>query len=582
MKTELIAKLEGLLAEADISAVAPRIKSIQREYEQLFQKSLEQSRQEFVDEGGKPRDFVYSKTEEDQKIVELLEKFRKRKKEADTKLADEQKKSLDLKREIIREIGDLTQLSSNVGAALKKLNELQGRWKETGPVSPHDYKDLQSDYSKAVENFNYNLNIYRALQEHDLKKNFELKSAILEKIRKLEENTNIKEIERLVKIFRNEWEEVGPVQNEKWEELKAEYRAVLESLYGRIKQHYKSREEELDKNLAHKKEISAKAEAIAAGEYSTEEEWQKKTDEILALQNEWKSAGRADQKKSDAIWVNFRAHCDAFFEKKKIFYSGLKEKFADIRKQKLALIEEAEKLQSGTDWKETSEKLVQLQNRWKKIPPASTNEEHRLFFRFRKACNVFFEAKRSHYEEIDNQYAGNLKTKEEILERLNAYQPSGDLQSDRNALKAFTDEWNNAGLVPFKEKKRVNDAFFQKLDELFEKLSISNEEKAIVKFTNKIERLASAENADTLLQREADHFRKQTDEINSTILTYQNNLGFFKHAKTKNAIMLDIENKIEQEKEKLNEIKKKQAVIKDAMRKLREQTAAPAKTSGEG
>ncbi|MBC7864422.1 MAG: DUF349 domain-containing protein [Bacteroidia bacterium] len=581
MKTELIEKLEGLLAEADISVVAARIKTIQREYEQHFQKGLEKARQEFMDEGGKTRDFVYTKTEEDEKIIVLLEKFRKMKKEADAKVADEQKKNLQVKKEIVKEIQDITQMSVNVGTALKKLNELQAKWKNSGAVSPHDYKDLQSDYSKAVENFNYNLNIYRALQEHDLKKNHELKAEILEKIKRLEGVENIRDVERQIKIYRNEWEEVGPVENDKWEALKAEFKAVLEIVYARVKSHYKSREEESEKNLDLRKEISAKAEAIATAEYTTEEEWQKKTEEVIALQKEWQSIGKADQKKADSAWAIFRGHCDSFFEKKKVFYGSLKEKFAEVRKQKLALIEEAEKIQSSTEWKETSEKLVQLQNRWKRIPSASVNEEHRLFFRFRKACNVFFESKRAHYDAVDDQYSGNLKIKEELLEKLNAYQHSGDLAADKNSLKVFTDEWNAAGLVPFKEKKRINDAFFQKMDELFEKLNMTNEEKAVSKFTTKIERLAASEGADTLLLREMDHFKKQIEEITGTILNYENNLGFFKHAKTKNAIMLDIEAKIEVEKGRIAEIKKKQNVIKDALKKWRESQAPVEKAAEE-
>ncbi len=574
MKSELISKLEGLLDESDISAVAPRIKNIQREYEQLFQKDLEKARQEFTDEGGKARDFVYVKTAEDEKIIQLLEQYRKKKKDADSKLADDQNKNLEAKREIIKEINDLTQLSTNVGIALKKLTELQGKWKEVGPVSPHAYKDLQAEYSKAVENFNYNLSIYRALQEHDLKKNEEHKNEIIGKVKKLAENDNIKDVERLIKIYRNEWEEVGPVQNDKWEAMKTEYRNALDLAYSRVKEHYKSREEESDKNLEHKREIAAKAEAIGNGSYYSEEEWQKKTDEVLALQNEWKTVGRTDQKKGEAAWTQFRTHCDTFFAKKKDFYASLKEKFTEARAVKLKLIEEAEKLQQSTDWKDTSDKLIQLQNRWKKAPPVSQNEEHRLFSRFRKACNVFFEAKRSHYEAVDSQYTDNLKVKEEILERLNAFQLSGDVGADKTTLKSFVDEWNKAGMVPFKEKKRVNDAFYGKLDELFERLNISAEEKAQVKFSNKIERMIASEGGDQLLVREIDHFKKQMDEINKSISTYENNLGFFKHAKTKNQIMLDIEEKIVQERKRFEEIKKKQSIVKDALRKLRDQNSA--------
>ncbi|MFN6038537.1 MAG: DUF349 domain-containing protein [Bacteroidota bacterium] len=577
MKSEIISKMEELLASADISAVATRIKNIQREYEQLFQKGLEKARQDFIDQGGKARDFIYSKSEEDDKIIQLLEKFRNLKKESDLKLADEQKKNLHAKREIIKEINDLTQLSTNVGIAIKKLTELQGKWKEIGAVSPHDYKNLQAEYSKAVENFNYNLSIYRALQEHDLKKNEELKLAIIEKVKQLSENESIKDIERLVKLYRNEWEEVGPVQNDRWEGIKNEYRVSLENAYSRIKQHYKDLEEESEKNLNAKKDIVERAKVISNMEITTEEDWQKKTDEIIALQNEWKTTGRADKKKSDLIWAELRNFCDSFFDKKKNYYTELKEKYSKGREEKMKLIEEAEKLHQSTDWKNTSEKFIHLQNRWKKTSSVSQNEEHRLFARFRKACNNFFEAKRAHHEAIDQQYDGNLKIKEEIISRLDSFSLSGDVPSDKASLKSFVEEWRSAGLVPFKDKQRVNEAFYGKVDQLFEHMNISAEEKAWDRFNNKIERLTGADNAEQLLIKESDFLRKQADEINKNINNYENNLGFFKHAKTKNPIMIETEQKILIEKSKLEHIKKKQGHVREQIRKLKESLQSSSK-----
>lgn len=570
MKSALIEKLQGMLEDTDISVVATKIRTIQSEYEQLYQKGLDKARQEFIEGGGNGREFVFTKSSEDEKITALLDKFRELKKDADLKISNDQRKNLESKKEIIKEINDLIQLSQTVGAALKKLTDLQAKWKAVGSVSPHEYKNLQADYSKTVENFNYNLKIYRELQEHDLKKNHELKSEILEKLKRLSSNEKIKDVERLAKIFRNEWEEVGPVQNDKWEELKSTYKETIDTIYSRIKLHYKSREEESNTNLDFKKEITSQVVEISSGEYTTEEQWQKKTEEIIALQAKWKETGKTEQKKGDIAWNQFRTVCDSFFEKKKLFYGGLKEVHGEVRKNKLALIEGAVEISTSTDWKNATEKLIQLQNRWKKLPQITANEEHRLFFKFRKACNTFFDAKRTHYDAIDNQYAGNLVLKEAILEKVNSYVMTTDAAQDKIAMKTFSEEWNAAGLVPFKEKKRINEAFFQKMDEMFEKLNISTEEKGIVRFLNKVERLAGSEGGYDLLVREYDHFRKIAEEINSTIITFENNMGFFKFAKTKNQMMIDLEEKIALEKGKLGEIKKKQKTLNETMRKMRE------------
>lgn len=567
MKAEIITQLEELLASADISAVATKVKHLQRDYEQAFSKEMEKARQEFMDEGGKTRDFVYTKTAEDTRIIQLFEQFRKLKKQQDEKIASDQQKNLEIKQLIIQDINDLSKLEVNVGSAMKKLNELQAKWKETGAVSPHKYKEQQSEYSKAVESFYYNLNIYRALQEHDLKRNYDLKTEILGKIKALENNSVIKEVEQLIKTYRNDWEETGPVPQEKWDEMKVEYRSALENVYGKIKSHYKSIEEKRENSLTAKKELLEKAKALIEQLPENEEGWKKKTDELLALQNEYKNAGRTEQKAGDEVWNAFRSVCDTFFEKKKDFYSVMKEKYAGAKKRKLELIEKAEALLESKEWKETTDKLIKLQDAWKKAPGAG-NDEQKLFFRFRKACNAFFEAKRAHFDAQDAGFESNLKVKEEIIARIQAFTLSGDEQADREALRKFSDEWNAAGMVPFKEKQRVNEAFYQKLDELYENLNINKSEKVLIKFRNKIDRFIHSDNAETLLRKENDFLKKQIDEINNNIRTYDNNLGFFKSTKGKNDFMIEIENKIAAEKEKIDDFKKKQKIISEALSSL--------------
>ena len=257
MKTELITKMEELLSK-DAGEVAADVRTLQKEYQKLWTSEFETAKQTFVDEGGKTKEFEYHKQAEDVRFEGLVEKYNKLKKEADAKIASDQSKNLLIRQEIIAKIKDLSQLSENVGAAVRKLQELQTQWKETGPVSSHKYKEIQADYSRAVEDIYYNLKIFRDLQEHDLKKNFEHKTEIIEKLKGIQSLENIKEAERLIKVYRNEWEEIGPVPNAKWEVLKHEYKAVLDETYSKIKGHYNSLEEQKEANLKSKIEIIEK------------------------------------------------------------------------------------------------------------------------------------------------------------------------------------------------------------------------------------------------------------------------------------------------------------------------------------
>lgn len=569
MKTDLITKLEELLSK-DAGEVAADVRALQKEYQKLWTSEFEAAKHAFVEEGGKSKEFDYHKQAEDIKFEGLIERYNKLKKEADARIAAEQSKNLLIRQEIIAKIKDLSQVSENVGAAVRKLQELQTQWKETGPVSSHKYKEVQADYSRAVEDIYYNIKIFRDLQEHDLKKNFEHKTEIIGKFKALQALENIKEAERLIKVYRNEWEEIGPVPNAKWEALKQEYKTVLDETYAKIKGHYNSLEEQKEANLHAKQELIEKLkELINSMDEAKANRWNEVTDKVIALQGDWKSVGRTSEKDNEKIWAEFRALCDLFFEKKKAFFTGLNEKFSSNRKIKSELISKAEALQHSTDWQKTGLELIRLQDTWKKYPSNGDKEEPKLFARFRKACNTFFDAKKAHYENLDAGLEQNLVKKEEILARLNDFKLSEDGIANRETLKTFTHEWNEAGLVPMKDKKRINDAFYNKLDELYEQMHIDKQEKAAIQFKTKIDRLAASENGFDLLLKESDHLKKMADEINGRVRTYDNNLGFFKTSKGNNSFMKEIEEKIAAEKSKIAEITAKRKLITEELNKLR-------------
>lgn len=569
MRTQIITKLEELLSKS-VSEVASEVRTLQKEYKELWQNDFEKARQAFTDEGGKSKEFVYVNNNDDETIAGLFEKFNQLKKEAENKIALEQQKNLSIRQEIIAKINDISKVSTNVGAAMKKLTELQTQWKETGQVSTHKYKEIQAEYSKAIENIFYNLKIFRELQEHDLKKNFELKKALIDKIKAIQLLENIKEAERLIKVYRNDWEDIGPVPNEKWEDLKLEYKSALDETYGKIKAYYNSMEELKESNLSAKRALIDKTKTLVQGEFKSVAAWNDVSAKIIEIQNEWKTIGRAGQKENEEVWNEFRALCDEFFAGKKEFFNNLHEQQGEVKSKKVLLIERAEMLQNSTDWQKTSQDLIRLQEEWKKYHLASERDESKLFFRFRKACNAFFDAKKAYHDAINATLDVNVKTREDIIVRINSYQWLEDNAENLKHLKEFSLNWNAAGQVPFKEKKRLNEAFYNRLDEYYERLNLNKAEKIMIQYKNKLERLINSDNAGELLKREADYLKKQMDEINTSIKKYENNMGFFKNAKSDNPLFKEVNEKIDAERNKLNDFTAKRKLVVEEMNKLRQ------------
>lgn len=568
MKTILITKLEELLLK-DVGEVAADVRALQKEYQKLRTSEFENAKQVFIDDGGRAKEFEFPKQTIDIKFEFLLEKYSKQKKEADLKIAAEQAKNLIIRQEIISKIKDISQLSDNVGSAVRMLGELQKKWKEAGAVSSHKYKDIQADYSKAIEDIYYNLKIFRDLQEHDLKKNFELKTELIKKLRTLQQSDKIKETEKLIKIYRNEWDEIGPVPAGKWELIKQNYKEVLDQTYIKIKAHYLSFEKQKENNLKLKQEILEKIKELIPSIEPKTNKWNEATEKVISFQSQWKKIGRIKENENEKTWTEFRNLCDSFFEKKKEFFTSLNQNYLNNRKIKSDLISQAEALKNSIDWQKTGLDLIKLQDTWKRHPSNGDKEEAKLFFRFRKACNTFFDAKKKHFENIEASYDVNLLSKEEILKQFNEFKLSDDNNKNRDQLKGFTSKWNAIGMVPMKDKKRINDAFYNRLDTFYEEMNIDKKEKGMIQFKTKIDRLAASENAFDLLLKESDFLKKISDEINLNIRTYDNNLGFFKTSKGSNSFMKEIIDKIEIEKYKVTELAEKRKLINEQLTIIR-------------
>ena len=163
--------------------------------------------------------------------------------------------NLELKKALIDRLRTLIQEEENIGVAFAAQKEIQEQWREIGDIPRDLRQDIQNDYSRLMEQFYYNIGIYKELRVHDLKRNQQLKEEVILKLKALAQNQNILEIESELKVLQHEWEDIGGTQQEVWEELKASYWSIVKSLYDRIRNHYEANREVMKKNLDAKREL---------------------------------------------------------------------------------------------------------------------------------------------------------------------------------------------------------------------------------------------------------------------------------------------------------------------------------------
>ncbi len=474
-----------------------------------------------------------------------------------------QSENLKQKRSLIARLKDLIANEEHIGAAFNAYKEIHEAWKLIGEIEREKRAEVQAEYSKLLEDFFYNMKIYRELKEHDFHRNEQVKLEVIQKIKDLASNESLRDIEGLIKTYQNEWDEIGPVNKDRWEAIKESYLEVVRSVYERINKFYEDKRAVQADNIEKKQILLSKAVELNSTitEVKTIKDWDEKTQELLSIQEYWKQIGFGPKKENEEVWQLFRTECDSFFAKKKAFFDELRSGFDAIVTQKEQIIAQANQLKESTDWKKTSEQLVALQKKWKNLGNAGQKNEQRLWKDFRSACDAFFNAKQGFYDEQDKLNETNLVAKRELISKIQSYVIAEDKQQALADLKEFTNTFNEIGHVPMKEKDGIYTDFKTAIDAHYKSLKLEGEEKEKVLFQSKIETLKSSPNASKLLDREKADLRKQIDTLKQDVIQYENNLGFFANSKGANDLKKEVEKKIEFSKRKIDEMIRKIKMI---------------------
>ncbi len=334
----------------------------------------------------------------------------------------------------------------------------------------------------------------------------------------------------------------------------------------RIRDYYQQQQQEEAKNLETKKALLERARGIAAETFDTPKQWQTMTETLSRLMEEWKNVGFGPKEANDKIWEEFRQCMNDFYQKKKGFFGELKKTNKAARDKKMELIKHVEDIVATApeSWEEATNSVIKWQKAWKDAGRAEAWEENKLWKRFREACDKFFEAKRGFYNERDSDQIENLKKKEELIARLEAFQPSGNSADDLKALRDFSAEWKTIEHVPFKEKQRIWEKYKKIMDSKYDSMKLEASERHLEKFRSNVELLTQSADSGRMVNREKTFIKEKISKLQHTINQYENNLGFFRNSKNMEGLLKEVEDNLQRAKDEMDLLNKKLKMFNDA------------------
>ena len=531
------------------------VASIKQSFYTIINKEREKEQEEFVAAGNDLAAFSYTPDASEEELKNLLSEFKEKRNAFLEEREAIRKKNLETKYEIIEKIKNISEDIDTINQQFPVFQQLQQDFKAAGEIPQGSETELWKNYQLAVEQFYDRLKVNKELRDLDFKKNFELKTQLIEKAEALADVADVLDAFRTLQGLHDQWREIGPVARDVREDMWNRFKEASTVINKRHQDFFQNKKENEQANEAAKTELCEKVEAIDFPAFKSYSEWDAATKEILELQAAWKELGFAARKVNNTLFARFRNACDSFFSAKAEYFKKMKEESRDNLAKKEALCEKAEALAADFERKGALDEMQALQKEWKEIGVVRRKQGDDVWKRFCNALDEFYGNRKKLFSGKKAEESANLKAKQEVIEKLKAISEEEDRKDVIDTIRELQNEWQGIGHVPFKDKDELNQAYRAELDRLFGAFDIKETRQRVRRFENDLKKFAGEEGR---MSREREKLVRALEARLNEAKTIENNLGFFNvKSNAGNSMVKEMEKKIQKLKAEADEIREK-------------------------
>lgn len=554
---ELVDLFEDMLNKYDIQTIKSNISTIRNLFRDKINAEKQVALEAYLATGGEKDDYNPEEIEIEIKFNQLLKIYKEKKFEHIEKLESQKNENLKIKEQLLEELKILIESTEPLKIINDKFREIDEQWKLVGPVPQKDYSGLWKSYHFSVERFFDKVRMYRELKDLDLKKNLELKMEICEKAEELLVEKSVAKSFKQLQKFHDQWKEIGPVPEDKKDEIWERFKTCTDRINERRREHYEEFQAELQTNYKAKIVLCESIEELCGKEYALIKEWNEVSDKLTDLLKVWKTIGPAPKEVNDQVWERFKSNLDIFFANKKNYLQKIKDEQLENYNKKVSLCIQAESMIERNDWNKATAELIELQNQWKSIGVVSRKQSDVIWKRFRGACDKFFEKKSHYFAHAKEHEQENLSKKEALIQSIINFEYSESRNEDFEKLKLYQREWSEIGHVPMKEKERLYKEYKTALDNHFDKLKTNSNDARKSNYKSRIDSIMDSPNADRVIDKECRFLQNKASQLKEDILLWENNIGFFVKSKNAQLLTAEFQKKIDDAREELKDIETK-------------------------
>ena len=300
------------------------------------------------------------------------------------------KHNLEQKQKIVARVEELV-LEVDINKAFRELQDLHKIWKEDiGPVSREHREEIWNRFSDLTKQMHDKREVLFEAQRGTETENLVSKNDIIAQIEVLAtEKVTVHsqwqgQIDK-VEALRNAFFAAGKVPADVNESTWAAFKTAVRNFNTFKNSFYKDIKKEQQDNLNKKTELVAKAKAL-----QTSEDFATTTPLMKQIQEEWKMIGHVPRKYSDAIWAEFKAACNHYFDILKAQKTEVNVEEVEAFEKKKAYLETLREFQLIGEHKPDLDAIKLHIENWKGFGKVPFTRRH-IEGKFNKILDALFE-----------------------------------------------------------------------------------------------------------------------------------------------------------------------------------------------
>lgn len=556
------------LSAADVKNIDNVLKVVRGVFDELIQTEKSEARATYKEQNGSDEGFEFKNDNYAIRFEGLLVQIREKRQTFYQKLEREREDYFEVKTRLLQSLREIVETeekgeSKNNWEAFKKL---QTEWKNAGNINSVHNGTLWSAYNALVDRYFDIRSIQNELKDLDRKKNVINKEGVVIKIEAIAEtlkespltNTILKKSNELLL----EYKQIGPGPREEQEALWARLKLAFDVIYEKKRELAKETTSLNEDIFNAKNQLLLNLQPFLSFQSDSINEWNAKSKEVMEIQDQWNAIkGAMAREKGKEVSKDFWHALKQFFKNKSDFFAKLEAKReANYKAKEELCIAADEILASGDHSAPNTNKIIDLQKKWKTIGHVPEKHKDTLYNRFKATCDQYFDLKRTETKSQDAEFDTNLVKKAAICEEIEKMSAAGT--SDLSKLSDYKKEFAAIGFVPRKEMQNIQARFIKAINGFVKASSgLDKSEKDKLMLQNEAEVVLRTGGNTRNLDRQDSDIRRKMKTLEEEITLTRNNIEFFGHSKNAEKLKAEYMQKVLKAEKELKDLADKLKLI---------------------